>query len=366
MAHAEPPGYRASQPRPKRKLEPFLPIIQQILADDRQAPKKQRHTAKRIFERLRDEHGYQGGKTVVKDAVRAWKQSHQEVFLPLSHPPGEAQVDFGEATVKLNGVETKVALFVLTLPYSGAIFIQAFPREGTETFLEGHRRAFEYLNGVPRRISYDNSAIAVIEVLKGRERKLTREFLRLQSHYLFQEHFCLVRRANEKRHVERFVGFARRNFLVPVPQIQSLRELAGHLIAAVNAVRLGMHLLHSLLNLSMPLGPRAGWPLPPGIVARRGDVQHLAQHGDGERVAMFADPGVFHSDSFAKYAVAFHRISRSNTARRNSRRSRLISSRNSSCEASSPHGAGFGASLACHFRRLCSPTPTARAAAANE
>lgn len=225
LAHVEPPGYRQSKARPKRKLEAFLPIIHQILEADRQAPKKQRHTAKRIFERLRDEHGFQGGKTVIKDAVRAWKQSHQEVFLPLSHPPGEAQVDFGEATVKLNGVERKVALFVMTLPYSGAIFIQAFPRECTETFLEGHRRAFEYFGGVPRRISYDNSAIAVIEVLKGRERKLTKEFLRLQSHYLFQEHFCLVRRANEKGHVERLVGFARRNFLVPVPQVDSLEVL---------------------------------------------------------------------------------------------------------------------------------------------
>ena len=188
------------------------------------------------FERLRGEYGFRGGKTVVKDAVRAWRQSHQEVFLPLSHPPGEAQVDFGEATVKLNGVETKVALFVMTLPYSGAIFIQAFPRECTETFLEGHRQAFEFFGGVPRRISYDNLAIAVIEVLKGRERKLTKEFLRLQSHYLFQEHFCLVRRPNEKGHVERLVGFARRNFLVPVPQInswemlnQQLRERCPHL-----------------------------------------------------------------------------------------------------------------------------------------
>lgn len=225
LAHAEPPGYRQQQPRPKRKLEPFLPVIHQILEADRQAPKKQKHTAKRIFERLRDEHGFPGGKTAVKDAVRSWKQSHQEVFLPLSHPPGEAQVDFGEATVKLGGAETKVALFVMTLPYSGAIFIQAFPRECTETFLEGHRRAFEFLGGVPRRISYDNLAIAVIEVLKGRERKLTREFLRLLSHYLFQEHFCLVRRANEKGHVERLVGFARRNFLVPVPQVVSLAVL---------------------------------------------------------------------------------------------------------------------------------------------
>ena len=150
------------------------------------------------LERLRDEHDYPGGETVVKEAVRAWRQSHQEVFLPLSHPPGEAQVDFGEATIWLAGQEIKVALFVMTLPYSGAIFMQAFPRECTETFLEGHRRAFEFLGGVPKRISYDNSAIAVIEVLKGRERKLTREFLRLQSHYLFQEHFCLVRRPTRK------------------------------------------------------------------------------------------------------------------------------------------------------------------------
>jgi len=149
LAHEEPPGYRQNHRERSAKLEAFLPIIHQILDDDRQAPKKQRHTAQRIFERLRDEHGYQGGQTVVKDAVRAWKQSHQEVFLPLSHPPGEAQVDFGEATIRLTGLEIKVALFVMTLPYSGAIFIQTFPRECTETFLEGHRRAFEFFGGVP-------------------------------------------------------------------------------------------------------------------------------------------------------------------------------------------------------------------------
>jgi len=230
LTHDEPPGYRQSKPRLKPKIQPFLPIIHQILVDDRQAPKKQRHTAWRIFERLRDEHQFTGKYTIVKDAVRAWKQSHQEVFLPLVHPPGEAQVDFGEATIRLAGHPTKVALFVMTLPYSGAIFIQVFPRECTETFLEGHRRAFEYLGGVPRRISYDNSAIAVIEVLKGRQRKLTREFLRLQSHYLFLEHFCLVRRANEKGHVERLLGFARRNFLVPVPEVDSRESLNAQLL----------------------------------------------------------------------------------------------------------------------------------------
>ena len=229
LAHAEPPGYRKKEARPRRVLAPVLPIIHEILEADRKAPKKQRHTAKRIFERLKAEHGYQGGKTVVEDAVRAWRQTHQAVFLPLVHPPGEAQVDFGEATIRHAGVERKVALFVMTLPYSGAIFVQSFPRECTETFMEGHRLAFEFFGGVPKRISYDNSAIAVIEVLKGRERKLTKEFLRLQSHYLFQEHFCLVRTPNEKGHVERLIGFARRNFLVPVPEVASLQVLNEHL-----------------------------------------------------------------------------------------------------------------------------------------
>ena len=181
---------------------------------------------------MRDEHEYDGCETIVKDAVRAWKQGRQEVFLPLSHPPGEAQVDFGEATIRLAGQERKVALFVMALPYSGAIFVQVFSRECTETFLEGHRRALEYFGGVPQRISYDNSAIAVIEVLQGRKRKLTKEFLRLQSHYLFAEHFCLVRRANEKGHVERLLGFARRKFLVPVPQVDSLETLNRQLLEA--------------------------------------------------------------------------------------------------------------------------------------
>ena len=118
LMYDEPPGYRKSRPRAKPKIDEFLPVIHQILVDDRQAPKKQRHTAWRIFQRLRDEYQFSGKYTIVKDAVRDWKQVHQEVFLPLSHPPGEAQVDFGEATIRLAGQETKVALFVMTLPYS--------------------------------------------------------------------------------------------------------------------------------------------------------------------------------------------------------------------------------------------------------
>src|SRR3954447_7228554 len=217
LEHPEPPGYRRTAPRPRPKLDPFLGVIHQILQDDKKAPRKQRHTARRIFERLRDEHGYTGGLTIVKEAVAAWRTRSAEVFVPLAHPPGEAQVDFGEAEIILDGRPTKAALFVMTLPYSDAIFVCAFPRECTEAFLEGHVRAFAFLGGVPRRISYDNSKIAVARITGTRDRKLTGEFLRLKSHHLFEGHFCLVRRPNEKGHVETLVGFARRNFLVPVP-----------------------------------------------------------------------------------------------------------------------------------------------------
>lgn len=184
LAHDEPPGYRQKQPRKKPKLEPFLPIIHEILEADKQAPKKQRHTATLIFQRLQQEHGYDGGYTSVRRAVQEWRRTTQEVFLPLSHPPGQAQVDFGYAYVDLAGERQQVALFVMTLPYSDALYLQAFPRECTESFQEGHKRALEFFGGVPTRISYDNSKIAVSKITGKRDRKPTREFLRLQSHYL--------------------------------------------------------------------------------------------------------------------------------------------------------------------------------------
>ena len=138
----------------EKKIDRFLPIIHQILKDDRQAPRKQRHTIRRIFEVLCEHHGFDGRFTVVGDAVRAWKRVHAQTFVPLSHPPGEAQVDFGEATVFLNGQAIKVALFVMSLPYSDAVFVRAYPRGCTESFQDGHVRAFEFFGSVPTRISY--------------------------------------------------------------------------------------------------------------------------------------------------------------------------------------------------------------------
>jgi transposase len=231
LSHEEPPGYRRATPPRRPTVEPVLPVIRQILDDDAKAPKKQRHTGKRIWERLKAEHGFAGGYTSVKDAVRELKVGRKEVFLPLSHPPGEAQVDFGFAKVMLAGVETDVAVFVMSLPYSDAVYCQAFPRECTETFQEGHARAFAFLGGVPSKIAYDNTKTAVAKIVGPRERELTREFLRLKSYYLFESHFCLVRRPNEKGHVERLVEYARSNFLVPVPAVASLDQLNAELTA---------------------------------------------------------------------------------------------------------------------------------------
>lgn len=231
LEHEEPTPYRLQKPRQKPKLEPFLPILHEILKQDEKAPKKQRHTARRIFERLCKEHHFDGKLTIVKDAVRAWKKRQAEVFVPLAHRPGDAQVDFGEAQVHLRGKAVKVALFVITLPYSDAIYCQVFPKECTEAFQEGHKRGFAFMGGVPRRISYDNSKIAVAKIVGGRGVEATREFLRLEGHYLFEHHFCRVRRPNEKGHVENLVGYGRRNFLVPVPETESLESLNAELEA---------------------------------------------------------------------------------------------------------------------------------------
>jgi hypothetical protein len=153
------------------------------------------------------------------------KVGRKEVFLPLSHPAGEGQVDYGFAEAVIGGVPTQVALFVMRLPYADAVFVRAYPRECSETFLDGHVRAFAFFGGVPTRIAYDNTKTAVSKILGSRDREVTREFARLKSHHLFESHFCLVRRPNEKGHVERLLDYARSNFLVPVPDVPSLDEL---------------------------------------------------------------------------------------------------------------------------------------------
>ena len=153
LTQDEPPGYQTARPRVKPKLGPFLTIITAILEADRSAPPKQRHTAARIYQRLRSEFGSQGGVSVVRDAVRTGRQRHAEVFVPIEHGPEEAQADFGHAELVVAGRPVKAALFVMTLPVSDALFCCLFPRECTESFLEGQVRAFAFFGGVPRRIA---------------------------------------------------------------------------------------------------------------------------------------------------------------------------------------------------------------------
>jgi transposase len=226
LSESSPRGYQRNKPAKKRKIGPWLSRIVEMLKEDQ---RKQYHTAKRIWQRLQQE-GFTGGYTIVKDAVREIKKRNKEVFMPLSHRPGEAQMDFGHALVKMAGVLRKIAFFVMTLPYSDVFFVMAFDHECTETFWEGHVRAFEFFGGIPQRITYDNSKVMVSKIIGSRKRRLTTGFLQLVSHYLFDYHFCLVRRSNEKGVAEGIVKFARLNFMVPVPQVRDFAELNEYLL----------------------------------------------------------------------------------------------------------------------------------------
>ena len=159
-----PPGHTRKEPAAKPKLGPLLPVIDAILLADKLAPAKQQHSPKRIFERLRDEHGFAGGYTVVKDHVRICRARGRETFVPLAHPPGHAQVDFGEAMAIVAGVRQKIHFFCMDLPQSDGCFVEAYPRETTEALLDGHVAAFAFFGGVPLSILYDNTTIAVAKI----------------------------------------------------------------------------------------------------------------------------------------------------------------------------------------------------------
>jgi transposase len=225
-----PPGYRRQQPARRPKLDAWVSAIDQILECDKAESKKQRHTAKRIFERLRDEHAYTGGYTIVKDYVRLRKLSQREMFVPLEHPPGDAQADFGEAIVVIGGVKRKAHYLAMDLPQSDDCFAMGFPAETTEAFLEGHNHAFAYFGGVPRTILYDNTKLAVARILGDGTRMKTRAFTELQSHYLFAEKFGRPGKGNDKGKVEGLVGYARRNFMVPIPRFADWEKFNAHLL----------------------------------------------------------------------------------------------------------------------------------------
>ena len=154
----------------------------------------------------------------------------QEMFVPLEHPQGHAQVDFGEGIGIIGGVERKIHFFAFDLPHSDQDFVVGYPAETTEVFRDGHVRAFSFFGGVPQSILYDNTKIAVARILGDGRRRRTCVFAELQSHYLFQDRFGRPGKGNDKGKVEGLVGYARRNFLVPIPVFESFEALNAYLV----------------------------------------------------------------------------------------------------------------------------------------
>jgi transposase len=182
------------------------------------------------LKRLRDEHGYTGGISIVKDYVLSRRLRHREVFVPLRHDPGHAQVDFGEALAQIAGVERKIHFFAMDLPHSDACFVQAYPAETAEAFCDGHNAAFGFFGKVPRSILYDNTTLAVARILGDGVRQRTRVFSELQSHYVFADRFGRPGKGNDKGKVEGLIGWVRRNLLVPVPRAASFTALNEQLL----------------------------------------------------------------------------------------------------------------------------------------
>ena len=226
LQSSEIPKYNLTKDKPCPVMDPFKEIVKEWLENDKDQPKKQRHTARRIFHRLCEEYGFTGSESTVRNYVRAVKNEQKEVFIPLTADWGEqAQVDWGRAKVYINGKEHEVSLFCLRLKASLVPFVWASPTEKLEAFLEGHKRAFEWLGGVPENLVYDNPKTAVTKILKGPHREEHVIFSSLRAHYLFDSEFCNPAKGNEKGTVENLVRYVRQNTMVPLPDVASMEEL---------------------------------------------------------------------------------------------------------------------------------------------
>jgi transposase len=218
IVYSVPPGYRRTAPVKRPKLDGFTEIIDQWLGEDADRPRKQRHTAKRVLDRLRDEHGFTGGYTIVKAYMREHQRRSREVFVPLDHRPGHAQADFGEALVVIGGVEQKAHFFAFDLPHSDACYVRAYPAATAEAWMDGHVHAFAFFGRVPLSVLYDNDRCLVARILPDGTRKRARLFSELLSHYVIQDRYGRPGKGNDKGGVEGIVGWARRNFMVPLPR----------------------------------------------------------------------------------------------------------------------------------------------------
>jgi len=209
------------------KLTPYHETIDAWLENDKKFHKKQRHTAKRVFDRLKEEFSdFSVSYRSVANYCKAKKKAiwHSHGFLPLEHPMGEAQVDFGKTEYLENGEKISGSHLVMSFPYSNAAYVQLFPGETAECLLEGMKRIFNYIGGVPTTIRFDNASSMVVKVKEGGKRDLTDIFVRFKNHYNFTSSFCNPASGHEKGHVENKVGYTRRNMFVPAPSFNDIEE----------------------------------------------------------------------------------------------------------------------------------------------
>lgn len=229
LDEAKPPKYKLTVEKNHPVLGPFIPMIKQILEDDKQRHKKQRHTATKILEVLKGE-GYTGGYTTLTDYLRKEHKKQKEAFIPLQFELGAyAEVDWTEAYFFLRGKETKAHIFVMKLRGSGGYYAIAYPFEKQEAFFDGHIKCFELMGGVPYKIAYDNLKTAVKKVLQGSNREEQEHFMSLRTHYLYESTFCRPAKGNEKGGVENAGKLTVKQFFVPYPDVDSFEELNKYL-----------------------------------------------------------------------------------------------------------------------------------------
>ncbi len=225
------PAYTCKEPVAKPVMGPYVALIKQWLEEDRGRPVKQRHTAKRIYDRLKDEYGFSGTERTVRREVSILREKVPDSHVPQTYQPADgATFDFGEAQVVMDGQERIVHLACMRLDYSSKFFVCVLPTERCEGLFESHIDAFQYLEGVPERIRYDNMKLAVKRVLRGKDRHEQSSWVAFRSHFLFEADYCTPGKGQEKGGVENLVGYMRRNFLVPMPEMKDFGELNAYLL----------------------------------------------------------------------------------------------------------------------------------------
>lgn len=228
-------GYKPRVQQPYPVLGPYLKVIDRWLENDKERPKKQRHTAVRVYNRLLQEHDFKGSEPTVRRYVREARLKlgvgARQVFIPSDPQAGfEAEVDWGRCTAILGGKETRLKLFCMRSKFSGKHFVRCYPCERQQALFDGHIHAFAFFGGVFPVLIYDNLTTAVQKVLRGKKRILQESYDKFRSYYNFAPRFCNRGQGHEKGGVEGLVGYSRRNYMVPVPKAESLEELNKKLL----------------------------------------------------------------------------------------------------------------------------------------